>query len=254
MDAAGADAEADRIHLLAEATKAAYGARDAYLGDPEHGEMAVAHFLSGDWARRMAPHIDMGRAQPAGFFDAVEHKDTVYLTVVDRDRNAVSFINSLFAGFGTGILAPQSGVMLHNRGMAFRTRAGHPNAIAPGKRPLHTIIPGMAVKDGRAVMPFGVMGGHYQATGHADFIANVYDRGLDVQSASDQPRSFAFGGRLQLEPSVPAAIAAELARRGHDLEILDTPLGGCQAIMIDHDKGALYGASDHRKDGMALGY
>ena len=250
----GPDRQADRIHLLAEATKAAYGARDAHLADPDHGDMAVAHFLSGDWARRMAPHIDRTRATPARFFDEIEHKDTVYLTVVDRDRNAVSFINSLFAGFGSGILAPQSGVMLHNRGMAFSTRSGHPNAIAPGKRPLHTIIPGMVVKDGRAVMPFGVMGGHYQATGHADFLAHVYEGGLDVQSASDQPRSFAFDGRLQLEPTVPSSVAASLAERGHELEMLDGPLGGCQAILIDDARGVLMGASDHRKDGMALGY
>jgi gamma-glutamyltranspeptidase/glutathione hydrolase len=250
----GSEAEADRIHLLAEITKAAYGARDAYLADPDHGDVGVEDFLSGAWARRMAPHIDHQRAKPAGFFDAVEHKDTVYLTVVDRDRNAVSFINSLFAGFGSGIFVPACGVMLHNRGMAFRTRPGHPNAIAPGKRPLHTIIPGMVVKDGAAVMPFGVMGGHYQATGHAGFLANVYDLGLDIQAASDHPRSFAFGGRLQLEPTISREIAAELERRGHDLEIMEAPIGGCQAIFIDHKRGALLGASDHRKDGLALGY
>jgi gamma-glutamyltranspeptidase/glutathione hydrolase len=214
----------------------------------------VEHFLSGPWARRMAPHIDRQRAKPIGFFDEIEHKDTVYLTVVDRDRNAVSFINSLFNGFGSGIFVPGCGVMLHNRGMAFRTTPGHPNAIAPGKRPLHTIIPGMVVKDGRAIMPFGVMGGHYQATGHAGFLSNVYDLGLDIQAASDWPRSFATGGKLQIEPTISAEVRAELVRRGHDLEIMDVPLGGCQAILIDHERGALFGASDHRKDGMALGY
>jgi gamma-glutamyltranspeptidase/glutathione hydrolase len=246
--------EADNIHLLAEVTKAGYGARDAHLGDPDHEPMAAEQFLSGAWARRMAPHIDRQRAKPAGFFDEIEHKDTVYLTVVDRDRNAVSFINSLFNGFGSGIFVPGCGVMLHNRGMAFRTTPAHPNAIAPGKRPLHTIIPGMVVKDGRAIMPFGVMGGHYQATGHAGFLSNVFDLGLDIQAASDRPRSFATAGRLQIEPTVSADVRAELARRGHDLEIVDVPLGGCQAILIDDARGALFGASDHRKDGMALGF
>jgi gamma-glutamyltranspeptidase/glutathione hydrolase len=246
--------EADRIHLLAEATKAAYGARDAHLCDPDHEDMAVEHFLSGRWARRMAPHIDRQRAKPVGFFDEIEHKDTVYLTVVDRDQNAVSFINSLFNGFGSGIFVPGCGVMLHNRGMAFRTTPGHPNAIAPGKRPLHTIIPGMVVKNGQAIMPFGVMGGHYQATGHAGFLSNVYDLGLDIQAASDRPRSFATGGRLQVEPTIPAEVRAELARRGHDIEMMESPIGGCQAILIDHARGCLFGASDHRKDGMALGY
>ena len=246
--------EADRIHLLAEITKAAYHARDSHLADPRHGPVDVAHFLSEDWAKRMAPHIDPRRAKPLPTWDEVAHKDTVYLTVVDRDRNAVSFINSLFAAFGTGILVPGCGVMLHNRGYAFRAIPGHPNAVAGGKRPMHTIIPGMVVKDGRAVMPFGVMGGHYQATGHVGFLSNVYDRGMDVQEACDAPRSFATEGRLQLEPTVPDAVRAELQGRGHELEIVDSPIGGCQAILIDHEKGTLFGASDGRKDGMALGY
>ena len=245
---------ADRIHLLAEITKAAYHARDRHLADAAHAEVPVEHLLSDPWIERVLPHIDMARAKPLPSWDAVEHKDTVYLTVVDRDRNAVSFINSLFAAFGTGIYVPGCGVMLHNRGMSFRTTPGHPNAIAPGKRPLHTIIPGMVVKGGRAVMPFGVMGGHYQAAGHTNFLQNVYDLGLDIQSASDAPRSFATGGRLQLEPTVPAEVAADLAARGHDIEMMDSPIGGCQAILIDEGKGALFGASDHRKDGCALGY
>lgn len=245
---------ADRIHLLAEITKAAYHARDAYLCDPAHGEVPIEHLLSDDWVDRMVPHIDMARAKPLPSWDEVEHKDTVYLTVVDRDLNAVSFINSLFAAFGTGILVPGCGVMLHNRGSAFRTNPGHPNAIAPGKRPMHTIIPGMVVKNGRAVMPFGVMGGHYQAAGHTQFLGNVYDLGMDVQSASDAPRSFATEGRLEIEPTVPNDVMDDLRRRGHDLEIVGSPIGGCQAIMIDEERGALLGASDHRKDGFALGY
>lgn len=237
--------EADRIHRLAEATKAAYAARDAYFCD---GDVPVAELL------RKRARIDMARAANPPPWDEPEHKDTVYLCVVDRDLNAVSFINSLFALWGTGIYAPESGVMLHNRGMGFRTIAGHPNAIAPCKRPLHTIIPGMVVENGRAVMPFGVMGGHYQATGHAHFISLVYEEGLDIQSAADAPRSFAFDGALQLETEISDAVAAELARRGHKIVRAPSPLGGCQAIMIDHARGVLVGASDPRKDGCALGY
>lgn len=246
--------EADRIHLLAEITKAAYHARDLHLADPAHGKVDVEHFLSDDWVERALPHIDMKRAKPLATWDEVRHSDTVYLTVVDRDRNAVSFINSLFSAFGTGIFVPGCGVMLHNRGSAFRTRPGHPNAIAPGKRPLHTIIPGMVVENGRAAMPFGVMGGHYQATGHVQFLSNVYDLGLDLQSASDLPRSFATEGRLEIEPTVAPEVLDDLRSRGHELEIVDSPIGGCQAILIDHERGVLLGASDHRKDGMALGY
>ena len=244
---------ADRTHVLAEITKAAYHARDSHLCDPEHGEVPVEHFLSDAWAQRIVPHIDASRAKPLPTWDEVAHKDTVYLTVVDRDLNAVSFINSLFGAFGSGILAPKSGVLLHHRGSAFRTLPGHPNAIGPGKRPLHTIIPGMVMKDGRAIMPFGVMGGQYQATGHVDFLSKVFDLGLDIQEASDAPRSFATEGRLQLEPTFGLDVIADLRSRGHTIEVVDSPIGGCQAIMIDHERGALFGASDHRKDGFALG-
>lgn len=245
---------ADRIHLLAEMTKAAYHARDAYLCDPAHRRVPVERLLSDDWADAVASRIDMRRASSPLVWDEVEHADTVYLTVVDRDLNAVSFINSLFSGFGSGILVPGCGVMLHNRGSAFRTVPGHPNAIGPGKRPLHTIIPGMVVRDGRALMPFGVMGGQYQATGHVNFLSNVYDLGLDIQSASDAPRSFATAGRLEIEPTIAPEVAYELAERGHKVELVEAPIGGCQAILIDESRGALFGASDHRKDGLALGF
>src|SRR5579875_1357998 len=184
--------EADRHHLLAEATKAAYFARDSFLGDPDQLAVDVADLLSERRAERARRHITLERALPAPRWAEIEHKDTVYLCVVDRDGNAISFINSLFSGFGTGILAPDSGVMLHNRGSSFRTIPGHPNAIAPRKRPMHTIIPAMLVKDGRAIMPFGVMGGHYQPVGQSHFLHRVLDRGLDPQQAAEAPRSFAF--------------------------------------------------------------
>ena len=246
--------EADRIHLLAEITTAAYHARDAHLADPLHGPVAVEHFLSDAWTNRILPRIDRGRARRPLYWDDVPHTDTVCLSVVDRDRNAVSFINSIFNGYGSGIYVPESGILLHNRGLSFRFRPGHPNSIAPGKRPMHTIIPGMVCRDGRAVMPFGVMGGHYQATGHLGFLSNVLDRGLDIQAACDAPRSFATDGRLQVEPTVSAETLAELRRRGHEIDLQTVPIGGCQAILIDEARGALYGASDHRKDGIALGY
>jgi gamma-glutamyltranspeptidase/glutathione hydrolase len=136
----------------------------------------------------------------------------------------------------------------------FRTIPGHPNAIGPRKRPLHTIIPGLLMKDDRAVMPFGVMGGNYQATGHAMLLMHVLDRGLDLQAALEQPRSFAFQGTLQLEATVDAEIATDLERRGHRLDQLVKPHGAGQAIWIDHARGALLGGSDPRKDGCALGY
>src|SRR5438876_2536926 len=246
--------EADRLHLLAEASKAAYWVRDHFICDPEHVPVDVGGFLSEARAERTRREIRLDRTIAGPRWADIEHKDTVYLCVVDRDGNACSFINSLFSSFGTGILAPDSGVLLHNRGTGFRTIPGHPNAIAPGKRPFHTIIPGMLVTDGRAVMPFGVMGGQYQAVGHAHFLHRLLDRGMDPQEAADAPRVFAFRSKLRVEPGVPEPIVADLARRGHEIDIAKVPIGGCQAIWTDRGRGVLIGGSEPRKDGMALGY
>lgn len=247
-------AEADRIHLLAEATKAAYRARDAFFCDPAVNPVDSAWFLSDRYIDAIRAKIDMKRASAGETWDDIEHRDTVYVTVVDRDLNAISLINSLFYPFGSGIYAPKSGILLHNRGWSFRAKSGHPNSLGPRKRPMHTIIPGMMMRNGRAVMPFGVMGGHYQAAGHANLISNILDLGLDIQAAAEAPRSFAFDGVLSLETTVSPDIKADLAARGHDVRWSGEPIGGCQAIRIDHERGVLLGASDHRKDGLALGY
>jgi len=249
----GALKPADRLHLLAEATKAAYRARDAYFADPRFTDVPVAKFLSEGYAQSVRARIRMERASEPPLWDEPEHKDTIYLCVVDRDGNAVSFINSLFHDFGCGLMGPKSGVLLQCRGSGFRVIEGHPNAIAPGKRPLHTIIPGMVMKEGRVVMPFGVMGGHYQCVGHAMLISHMLDRGLDPQAALEEPRGFAQDGVLALETTIGEEIAADLARRGHRIDRPVKPLGGGQAIWIDHAKGVLIGGSDPRKDGMALG-
>jgi gamma-glutamyltranspeptidase/glutathione hydrolase len=246
--------EGDRIHLLAEATKIAYAHRDALLADPDHLSFDPADLLAGTHIDRLRATIRLDRAGSSPSVDLPLHRDTVYLTVVDRDRNAISLINSLFRGFGSGIYAEQSGVLLHNRGAGFSLLPGHPNLIGGNKRPLHTIIPGMLARNGRAVMPFGVMGGHYQAVGHAHILSLMLDRGFDPQQASDAPRSFAFAGRLELESPVDPDLRRDLARRGHDVVATQEPLGGCQAIWIDHQGGILVGGSDHRKDGLALGY
>ncbi len=243
--------EADRIHLHAEATKLAYYHRDALIADPKDCEGLAEQLLSDEVVDALAARIDMTKAMPPAMWDEPEHKDTIYLCVVDQDGNAISFINSIFHGFGSTRLDPETGVLFQSRGAGFRMIDGHPNAIAPFKRPMHTIIPGMAVKDGRTVMPFGVMGGQYQSAGHAAFLSGVIDRGMDLQTAIDTPRSFAFGGVLQLEPTMPADIRTDLEARGHTLEILTSPLGGAQAIYIEG--GSLRGGSETRKDGCALG-
>jgi gamma-glutamyltranspeptidase/glutathione hydrolase len=246
--------EADRIHLLAEASKAAYARRDQLIADPAHIEFDIDQLLSEASITAIRSQISLERAAPASTWDGPTHKDTVYVSVVDRDGNAISLINSVFFPFGSGIYAPKSGVLLQNRGAGFVVKSGHANAIGPGKLPFHTIIPAMLAENGRTRMTFGVMGGQYQATGHAHILSQVLDRDLDPQQASDQPRSFYYGGKLGLEPTIAPEVRADLDRRGHVTEWADEPIGGCQAIMIDHERGVLLGASDHRKDGIALGY
>lgn len=241
---------ADRLHLHAEATNLAYHHRDALIGEG----MDVEELLSDAALAALRARIDPERAGPPALWDDVEHKDTVYICAVDRDGNAVSFINSIFHPFGSTRVDPKSGILFHNRGASFRLIKGHPNALAGNKRPMHTIIPGMVRKNGRAIMPFGVMGGQYQAAGHAALLSGIFDRGLDIQSAIDAPRSFSFGGVLEHEPGVASGVLAELFRRGHVLAPAADPIGGAQAIWIDHENGVLHGASDQRKDGMAVGF
>ena len=245
--------DADRIHLHAEATKLGYHHRDALIADPASCPDVAETLLSDEVVQTLRERIDMTRAGKPALWDEPEHKDTIYLSVVDEQGNAISFINSIFHGFGSGRLDPGTGVLFHSRGASFRLIEGHPNAIGPRKRPMHTIIPGMVSRNGRVEMPFGVMGGQYQAAGHAAFLSNVIDRGMGLQEAMDAPRSFAHGGVLQLEPGVDAATRADLESRGHVLQIMTSPIGGSQAIRI-HEDGMLEGGSDSRKDGMALGF
>lgn len=245
---------ADRVHIHAEATKAGYRLRDAIVADPEVSPIDVDAVLSDASIDRLVAYIHMDRAAPAADFDGPDHRDTVYLTVVDRDRNVCSFINSVFHGFGSTIMCPRTGVIFQNRGLGFSLTPGHPNALAPGKRPMHTIIPGLIMKDERVETAFGVMGGQYQAAGHGQFLSRTVDLGEDPQQAAQAPRSFAHDGTLTLESTHAPETAETLRRRGHDVVISDDPMGGCQAIRIDWERGLLIGGSDHRKDGFAVGY
>lgn len=248
---------AERLHLEIEATRLAYQARNAYVADPAQADVPLEQLLSADYAATLRSEIDATRATVAGAAPPVaEHADTVYISVVDKDRNAVSFINSTFNSFGSGICGPKSGVILQNRGAAFSLDPDHPNCIAPGKRPMHTIIPGMVVKDDRAVMPFGVMGGQYQACGHARFLTNFFDYGLDVQQSMDLARSFPPPGETEVEAEsgIPNEVLARLEDMGHRFCAPEKPIGGSQAIQIDWEQGTLAGGSDPRKDGCALGY
>ena len=244
---------AQRAHIEAEATKLAYDTRNRFMADPDH--MArLDHMLSADTAAQLAALIDPARAMPAGLPGAeAVHKDTVYITVVDKDRMAVSLIYSLFHAFGSGIASDKFGIMFQNRGAGFTLEQGHPNEVGPGKRPMHTIIPAMLKKDGKVMMSFGVMGGQYQSTGHARFLSNITDFGLSPQAAIDAPRCFADGNVLNVEDGYGDAVKAALVDLGHKVQRPDTAMGGAQAILI-HEDGVLEAGSDPRKDGCALGY
>jgi gamma-glutamyltranspeptidase/glutathione hydrolase len=244
---------AERAHLEAEAAKLAYDARNRFIADPAT-TTRLAHMLAPATADRLAALIDPARAAPSPDprTEAV-HRETVYLTVVDRDRMAVSLIYSVYFHFGSGLASPKFGILFQNRGAGFTLAEGHPNEAGGGKRPMHTIIPGMLRRGGRVTMPFGVMGGAYQPCGHARLVTNLVDFGLDPQAAIDAPRSFSGEVGMQVERGYPDRVRARLAEMGHAVSIPDGPLGGAQAIVI-HPEGVLEGASDPRKDGCALGY
>ncbi|MFN3208762.1 MAG: gamma-glutamyltransferase, partial [Roseovarius sp.] len=181
------------------------------------------------------------------------HRDTIYITVVDRDRMAVSLIYSIFHGFGSGIASEKFGILMQNRGAGFTLQADHPNEMGGGKRPMHTIIPAMLREGGRVTMPFGVMGGAYQANGHARFVSNLRDFGMSPQAAIDAPRCFPDAGELRVETGYAPEVHKALAEMGHNVVTPDEAIGGAQAIAIGQN-GVLEGGSDPRKDGCALGY
>lgn len=244
----------ERFHLEAEAARIAYMHRELHVADPEHMQVEVARILAKEYCNE---HIDKIRMD--GMLDLPNvappmNPSTIYITVVDKDRNVCSFINSVAHSFGSAIVSNKTGVLLQNRAGGFRIQPGHPNCIAGGKRPLHTIMPSLLTEGGRSVMPFAVMGGQYQPVGQTHVVTNILDYGCDVQEAIDMPRGLHYEGQYQLEDSVPADIVEGLKKLGHKTTSVVGPLGGAQAIWIDWDKGTLTGGSDPRKDGCALGY
>lgn len=254
FDIAGLDPwGAERGHLESEAVKLGYDARNRFIADPAH-MTRLDHLLSRDTARALAGKIDRDRAmEDAAALSESVHRETIYITVVDKDRMAVSLIYSIFDTFGSGLASDRFGILFHNRGAGFNLTPGHANEAAGGKRPMHTIIPAMLFEADGSIMPFGVMGGAYQAAGHARFVTNVVDFGLGPQAAIDAPRLFAELGELKVERGYGPEARAALAAKGHKLVTPKTPIGGAQAIRIRPD-GVLEGGSDPRKDGCALGY
>ncbi len=240
-----------RAHIEAESGKLAYDTRNRFIAEKTP---RLDHMLSPQTAAKLAALIDPNRAAPSPHpLAETVHKETVYITVVDRDRMAVSLIYSIYLGFGTGYASDKFGILFQNRGAGFTLTEGHPNELAGGKRPMHTIIPAMLKQNNKVIMPFGVMGGSYQPTGHARFVSNLIDYGMDPQQAVDGPRSFSWVDGMEVERGYSDTVRAELTQMGHQVVIAKEPLGGAQNILLD-DSGILIGASDPRKDGCALGY
>lgn len=247
---------AERFHLETEAARIAYAVRDAHIGDPETMGVSANELIDKAWAKGLATSIDTSnRNTDLPRPDPNFQSDTVYLSCVDKDGMAVSLINSIFKGFGSGIVTEKTGITLQNRGAGFRVKPGHPNTIEGGKRPLHTIIPAMALQNDRPRYCFGVMGGQYQPVGHAHVLTNMIDFGMDPQEALDSPRVFWRPDEtLEVEPTLGQGVIDALKAKGHPVDWTQGPHGGGQIIEIDHDAGVLIAGSDPRKDGCAMGY
>ncbi len=246
------------LHAMIEAKKLAYADLAKYIGDPRGQKLPVKTLLSKEWATERAKLIDADHAHcdvAAG--DLPAGKDTTYLTVVDREGNMVSLIQSNFDAFGSGIVAPGTGFALHNRGALFTLDASSPNALAGHKRPRHTIIPAFAQK-GDTRVAFGIMGGWNQSQAHAQFVADLADFKMNIQAAMEAPRfsKHTFAGcDVQMENRFSQKVRDELAAKGHKITLMgafSSAVGGGQAVLRDFSSGVNFGASDPRKDGEAI--
>jgi gamma-glutamyltranspeptidase/glutathione hydrolase len=264
---------AEYLHLLVEAKRIAFADRAAYIADPDAVPAAVLKtLLSKEYAATRRKEIDpahAGDAYKAGAITGTKSSagaeddqnltgrdrgDTIYMTVADGKGNVVSLIQSLFSDFGSGIVAGDTGIVLHNRGSLFNLTPNHPDQIAAHKRPLHTLIPAFVMKDGKPYFSFGVMGGDHQAQGHVQVLANLIDFGMNVQEAGEAARVTHGNNGVQVESAVPEAVRAALVQRGHKVTQSIGGYGGYQGILIDPRTGVLMGGSDVRKDGLAIGY
>jgi gamma-glutamyltranspeptidase/glutathione hydrolase len=248
---------AERLHMEIEFGRLAYQDRNMFVADQDQSDVPVDFLLSQEHAKDLVSKFDPDRAlDPLPPVSMPANESTVYISVVDKDRNACSFINTLFSNFGSVQMAPKSGVMLTNRGQGFVIEKGHLNCIAPNKRPMHTIIPGMLGDGDKAVMPFGVMGGHYQSFGHMQFLTKYLDFGHDIQEAQEAPRVFPIPGTMnvEIENTIPQETIDALEKMGHRKVAPAKPIGGSEAIWIDYERGILTGGSEPRKDGCAIGY
>lgn len=255
-------------HLWIEAKKVAFADRASHYADPAFAKVPVRELASKAYAKTRQPLIKPDQVLqdvPPGD-PKLGQSDTTYLCVVDKDRNCVSLIQSNYNGFGSGLVPPDLGFGIQNRGNLFSLDKNHPNTLEPGKRPFHTIIPAMALKDGKPWLVFGVMGGDMQPQGHTQVLINLVDFGMDLQAAGEAPRMEHVGsatptgkpangsGTVQIERGMPPQVIDGLKKLGHKVQEIRINGGGYQAILLDPKTGVLQGASEHRKDGMAAGY
>lgn len=244
----------ESIHLQIEAIKLAFADVQRYIGDPQHASVPTTELLSKEYAAERRKLIGNQALTPQP--GSPVKGGTVYLCTADGEGMMVSLIQSNYMGFGSGIVVPETGVALQNRGAGFSLEEGHPNQLLPGKRPFHTIIPGFLTKNGAAIGPFGVMGGHMQPQGHVQMIVNTLDYGLNPQASLDAPRWYwEQGQEVWLEPGVPQDIAADLTKRGHKVNIAQEPgRFGRGQIIWRLPSGVYVAGSDGRTDGYAVGF
>jgi gamma-glutamyltranspeptidase/glutathione hydrolase len=250
------------LHVMIEAKKLAYADMLRYVGDPRFSNVPVERLLDKGVAERRAALIDMGKAQCSPLpvdlagFEGLDGGDTIYLTVVDKDGNIVSLIQSIYSAFGSGLVPKGAGFALHNRGALFTLQPGQPNTLAPRKRPLHTIIPGFMEKDGVRI-GFGIMGGWNQSQAHAQFVANIADHGMTIQQALEAGRftkgSFQ-GCDVNVEALVPASARDALKALGHEVRVVPPRSGtfGWGQVVMSTPAGVHFGASEPRHDGAAI--
>ena len=259
---------AEYLHALVEIKKIVFEDRARFYADPKFVKVSIKKLLSDEYAAERLKYFNPNRVNrkiPAG--DGIlQQGDTVYMTVVDKDFNAVSLIQSNYSGFGSGMVPDGLGFCIQDRGNLFSLEEGHPNVIEPGKRPFHTIIPAMVTKDGKPVFTFGVMGGDMQPQGHIQILMNIIEFGMNLQEAGDASRFYhtgssepdygvmTEGGELHLESGVEPEVVRTLMGKGHQIVGDLGGYGGYQGIWIDHERGILIGASESRKDGCAIGY
>ena len=252
----------ERYHHLIEAMRLAFADGFKYIADPRKSTVPIEQLASKSYADQRRQLINSNTAMKSvPYGQMLEGSDTVYISCIDNEGNACSFINSVFSNFGSGLVVPGTGIVLHNRASLFSLEPDHPNSLTGGKRPYHTIIPAMATQNGDLTLCYGVMGGFMQPQGHLQMINNMVDLNMNPQESIDALRFQVVGEGVVLEEGVDQSVVKELQSMGHTVNLMAGPqrggsggMGGAQIIYRDPNTGVLWGGSESRKDGCAVGW